>query len=120
MKIPYEKPPLTTEKQAEILLVRGLKGITASDLETKLKSVNYYRLRGYTYPYQNNSVSNTPFLENSCWEYIWNDYVLDSQLRGLIFESIGHIEIAFRTQLELVMSLKYGSRWYCDSIFFMM
>lgn len=80
--------------------------------------MNYYRLRGYTYPYQDNSLDNTPFLEDSHWDYIWNDYVLDSQLRGLIFESIGHIEIAFRTQLELVMSLKYGSRWYCDSRYF--
>lgn len=118
MKIAYKKPPLSTEEQAKILLKRGLKGINASDLETVLKSVNYYRLRGYTYPYQNNAGNDSSFLENSHWGYVWNDYVLDSQLRALIFESIGHIEIAFRTQLELVMSLKYGSRWYCDSSYF--
>lgn len=118
MKIQYNKPPLTTEKQAELLLSRGLNGISKSDLEEKLKSVNYYRLRGYTYPYQDNSIPGSPFLKDNQWQFIWNDYVMDSRLRSLIFESIGHIEIAFRTQIELVMSLKYGSRWYSDNRYF--
>ena len=55
------------------------------------------------------------FLENSKWDYIWNDYLMDSRLRSVLFESIGHIEITFRTQLELAMSAGYGSRWYEDS-----
>lgn len=118
MKIPYEKPPLATEEQATLLLSRGLSGISMQDLQVKLNSINYYRLRGYTYPYQDNSKKDTPFLKNASWAFIWNDYVLDSRLRSLIFEGIGHIEIAFRTQLELVMSLKYGSRWYSDSRYF--
>ena len=44
---------------------------------------------------------------------------MDSRLRSILFESICHIEIAFRTQLELAMSAGYGSRWYeKDSFFF--
>ncbi len=118
LKQQYNKPPLTIEKQADLLLSRGLQGISKSDLEEKLKSINYYRLRGYTYPYQDNSLPDSPFLKSNNWQFIWNDYVMDSRLRSLIFESIGHIEIAFRTQLELVMSLKYGSRWYSDNRYF--
>lgn len=118
LKTQYAKPPLSIEKQAELLLLRGLKGISKENLQEKLKSVNYYRLRGYTYPYQDNSKADTPFFPNNSWSSIWNDYVMDSRLRALIFESIGHIEIAFRTQLELVMSLKYGSRWYYDNRYF--
>lgn len=118
LKPQYSKPPLDIEQQADLLLSRGLKGIQKIDLQAKLQSINYYRLRGYTYPYQDNSKVDTPFLKNNNWLFIWNDYILDSRLRSFIFESIGHIEIAFRTQLELVMSVKYNSRWYADNRFF--
>ena len=118
MKIPYEKPPLTTEEQASLLLSRGLLGISTQDLQVKLNSITYYRLRGYTYPYQGKFQKETPFREKGSWDFIWDDFVLGFQVRSLIFEGIGHIEIAFRTQLELVMSLKYGSRWYSDSRYF--
>ncbi len=118
MSISYAKPALNIEQQADLLLNRGLKDISKEALITKLSSVNYYRLRGYTYAYQDNTVDSTPFLRNSSWNYIWNDYVMDSRLRSLIFESISHIEIALRTQIELVMSLSYGPNWYTDSRYF--
>lgn len=118
MSISYAKPALNLEQQADLLLNRGLKDISKEALITKLSSVNYYRIRGYTYAYQDNTVDDTPFLKNNCWNYIWNDYVMDSRLRSLIFESISHIEIALRTQIELVMSLSYGSNWYTDSRYF--
>lgn len=118
LKIQYNKPPLTTEQQADLLLSRGLNGISKEDLTVKLKSINYYRLRGYTYPYQNNSITETPFLPDNDWKNIWNDYVMDSRLRSLLFESISHIEIAIRTELEYEMSLKFGSRWYGESEYF--
>jgi abortive infection bacteriophage resistance protein len=38
--------------------------------------------------------------------------MFDLQLRTLLFEAIGQIEIAFRTQLELCLSLAYDSHWY--------
>ena len=111
----YNKPPLALDDQAQLLLNRGLTGISKEELKKILGNVNYYRLRGYTYPYQNNNEENTPFLPSSKWDFIWNDYVFDSKLRNLITEALGHIEVAFRTQLELEMSLSHGSRWYTDS-----
>ena len=111
----YNKPPLALDDQAQLLLNRGLTGISKEELKKILGNVNYYRLRGYTYPYQNNNEENPPFLPSSKWDFIWNDYVFDSKLRNLITEALGHIEVAFRTQLELEMSLSHGSRWYTDS-----
>lgn len=110
----YNKSPLPLDKQAQLLLDRGLKGISKRELIQKLGNINYYRLRGYTYPYQNNNVDDTPFLPNSKWEFIWNDYIFDSKLRNIITDAFGHIEVALRTQLELEMSLAHGSRWYTD------
>ncbi|MBQ4439412.1 hypothetical protein II898_11125 [bacterium] len=36
MPIPYNKPPLTPEQQANLLLSRGLRGISKPDLVKKL------------------------------------------------------------------------------------
>lgn len=114
----YDKPPLTLEQQAALLLSRGLNGITKPELIERLAQVNYYRLRGYTYPYQDNSCPNTPFLPNTTWQQIWNDYTLDTALRSLLFESISHIEVSVRTQLILQFSLAHGSRWYQNANLF--
>ena len=55
MKPFYTKTATTLAEQAQILLDRGLNDIGKEDLIKKLSSVNYYRLRGYTYPYQDNT-----------------------------------------------------------------
>ena len=57
MKPKYNKPPLTLEEQADKMLSRNLQGISKSELVRYLNVVNYYRLRGYTYPYQNNETN---------------------------------------------------------------
>jgi len=55
----YDKPPLSFEEQAGLLIKRGL--ITDREfLIDRLKSVNYYRLSGYLYPYRQ-SKSNDNF-----------------------------------------------------------
>lgn len=118
MKPFYNKPALSIDKQAQLLIDRGLNGISKVELEKKLKSVNYYRLRGYTYPYQDNTLSDTPFLPTNKWADIWADYVLDSKLRSFLFESIGHIEIALRTQLSYNMSVAHEPTWYTEKNYF--
>lgn len=110
----YTKPPLSLDDQAQLLLDRGLKGISKEGLVQKLANISYYRLRGYAYPYQNNNLNSSPFYENCQWDFIWNDYFFDLKLRNLITEALGYIEIALRTQLALEMSLEYGSRWYIE------
>lgn len=115
MSLPiYTKPPLTLEKQADLLLERGLKGVSREELVKVLSGIGYYRLRGYTYPYQDNSVDGSPFFYDACWVNIWNDYIFDSILRNLVVEALGYIEIAARSQLACQLSVAYGSRWYED------
>lgn len=111
----YNKPALTVGQQADLLLQRGLTGISKSELEKKLQNINYYRLRGYTYCYQDSSGN---FKPGSSWKYIYSDYTNDTALRTLIFEAISYIEIGIRTQLEYKMSVAHGSRWYEDSSLF--
>ncbi|WP_443739005.1 Abi family protein [Treponema sp.] len=118
MKPFYNKPAKTLEEQADLLINRGLNINSREDLIKKLASVNYYKLRGYTYPYQDNTEPNSPFLPRNNWDEIWSDYVLDSRLRALLFESISHIETALKTQLTLNMSLGHEPTWYTDKDLF--
>jgi abortive infection bacteriophage resistance protein len=52
----YTKPPLTFDQQADLLLSRGLMA-EKTELILKLKSVSYYRLSGYLFPFRNSDDS---------------------------------------------------------------
>lgn len=113
----FSKPPRTPEYLAHKLIQNGLQGISETELTEIFQSINYYKLRGYTYPYQNNSVPDSPFFPNVQWSYIWNDYILDIKLRTLLFSSISFIETALKTRMTLV-SLTKGILWYKDNHLF--
>lgn len=113
----FSKPPRTPECLAQKLISNGLQDISESKLTEIFQSVNYYKLRGYTYPYQDNSVPNSPFLPNVKWSYIWNDYNFDLKLRTLLFSSISFIETALKTRMTLV-SLTLGATWYLNNRLF--
>ena len=87
-KLIFSKPPRTPEYLARKLIQNGLQGITELELTEIFQSINYYKLRGYTYPYQDNSVPGSPFLQSIKWSSIWNDYIFDLKLRALLFSQI--------------------------------
>ena len=113
----FSKPPRTPEYLAQKLISNGLQDISESELTEIFQSVNYYKLRGYTYPYQDNSVPDSPFLPNVKWSYIWNDFNFDLKLRTLLFSSISFIETALKTRMTLV-SLTLGATWYLNNRLF--
>ena len=116
-KLIFSKPPRTPEYLARKLIQNGLQGITELELTEIFQSINYYKLRGYTYPYQDNSVPGSPFLQSIKWSSIWNDYIFDLKLRALLFSQITHIETALKTRMTLV-SLTQGILWYQDNRLF--
>ena len=84
----------------------------------RLSRVNYYRWRGYTYPYQDNSLNDAPFLPGTRWHWIESDYENDRALRVLVFDAIERVEISLRTQLVLQASIDHGLAWYADAFLF--
>jgi len=119
MKPRYAKPPITLSQQSALLIQRGLTGISAIDLEIFLARVSFYRLRGYTFPFQDNSNPRHPFKSQTSWSTIRSHYEFDQKLRLLIMGAIESIEIAFRTQLVLHFSILHGTNWYeQESLFF--
>jgi abortive infection bacteriophage resistance protein len=65
----YIKLPISINRQIEKLKERGLLFDDETIAEHYLSNISYYRLRAYTYPFQDNSI-----LRNTCAHHarVWN------------------------------------------------
>lgn len=108
----YIKDPLTIEDQIEKLKSRGLKFEDEKKAAHYLSNISYYRLRAYTYPFQDNTSEDHPFIKEVSFEQIIQLYVFDRHLRLLLFNAIEKIEVALRAQIICNYSLKHGSHWH--------
>ena len=108
----YSKPPVSIASQITKLKQRGLKICDEHKAAHYLSNISYYRLRAYTYPFQDNSDPNHPFVKEINFEDIIDLYVFDRRLRLLVFNAIEKIEIALRTKIINEFSLQHGSHWH--------
>lgn len=106
----YDKGWLSISEQLEKLIGRGLEvpnRVTAAEL---LRTVGYYRLTGYLYPFRNSvDVEVSPgvhrvrvlddYREGTSIEHARLLLDFDRELRMLVLEAVERIEIALRTQL---------------------
>lgn len=111
----YSKPSLSIADQIEKLKQRGLNISNEQKTAHYLSNISYYRLRAYTYPFQDNSNPNHPFKKEISFEDIIELYVFDRRLRLLVFNAIEKIEIALRTKIIYEFSLNHGSHWHEDA-----
>jgi abortive infection bacteriophage resistance protein len=106
----YEKPPLTFEQQADLLISRGL--IADRDvLISRLRAVNYYRLSGYLYTFRE---SDTVFKAGTTLDKVWHHYIFDRQLRMIVMDGIERVEVAVRTQLAYLFAHSCGPFAYSN------
>jgi abortive infection bacteriophage resistance protein len=110
----YNKPPVSIPNQIAKLKQRGLQIADENLASRYLANISYYRLRAYTYPYQDNSIENHPFVGKVSLQDIIELYTFDRKLRLLVFDAVEKIEIALRTQIIYQWSLANGSHWHLD------
>jgi len=111
----YSKIPITIQDQISKLKSRGLKFTNEERAAHYLSNITYYRLRAYTYPFQDNDDPDHPFTSKEItFEKVIDLYVFDRHLRLLLFDAIEKIEIAFRAQIINTFSLTHGSHWHID------
>ena len=115
----YSKKPLSIEEQIIKLEKRGLNFSDKTVAAHYLQNISYYRLRAFTYPFQNNEdpEADHVFLRDDIdFNDIIDLYVFDRRLRNLVFNELEKIEVAVRTQLSLVYSVSSQDvMWYLDS-----
>ncbi|HEY5507154.1 MAG TPA: Abi family protein [Paludibacter sp.] len=108
----YSKLPISITQQIEKLKERGLLFDDKTNAEHYLSNISYYRLRAYTYPFQDNNNPEHPFIKTITFEQIIQLYVFDRQLRLLLFNAIEKIEVALRTQIIYHYAMEHGSHWH--------
>lgn len=110
----YTKLPISIQDQISKLKQRGLSFTDEKKAAHYLSNISFYRLRAYTYPFQDNNDASHPFIKKISFEDIIGIYVFDRKLRLLIFNAIEKIEIAFRTQIIYHYAMQYGSHWHLN------
>jgi abortive infection bacteriophage resistance protein len=115
----YERPHLTIAEQADTLISRGMHGDRAMMIE-KLRSVSYFRLKGYTFPFRMRDVTRSDvrldtFQPGTRFEDIWAQYIFDRRLRLLMMDAIERIEIAARSGLAEAQGVRFGVFGYAKN-----
>lgn len=100
----FTKLPLSLEKQADLLISRGMTGQRDLMID-RLRVVNYYRLSGYWFPCQN---SDDSFRPGTSFEMVWDHYVFDRRLRLIVMDAVERLEVFVRTQVSYHHALAYG------------
>ena len=116
----YEKPWLSYEQQADLLI--NERGLIADrdNLIRHLQEVGYYRLSGYWYIFKRCNVSDSQdnsderFIKGTTFDEVWSLYTFDRQLRLLTLDAIERIEIYFRSQLAYELAEETGPFGYLD------
>lgn len=72
-------------------------------------NISYYRLRAYTYPFQENGKDTEHYFTRKDIHFkdIIDFYCFDRRLRSLIFNAIEKIEVAVRTKIVQVYAEKH-------------
>jgi abortive infection bacteriophage resistance protein len=107
-----QKKPLTFEQQADRLISLGFQADRDS-LVAHLKYINYYRIKGYLYPFRQ---TDKTFEPGTTFEKVSRQYVFDRRLRVLLMEAIERIEVAVRTQVVYHFSHDKGPLGYREHI----
>lgn len=101
----YQKQPSTITEQIAKLEERGLLFDDKALAAKYLSNISYYRLRAYTYPFQNNTdeaLDHQFTRDDISFQDIINLYVFDRRLRSLVFNELEKVEVAVRTKLSQI------------------
>ena len=93
----YPKQILTIAQQVQSYIEAGMEFEDQANVEKALKSVGYYRLRGYSFHLYENATKK--YVPGTKFEDVLKLYQFDQELSALIFAMISKIEVALRVRL---------------------
>ena len=108
---PYDRPWKGFEEQIDLLKSRGMEIDDQSSALHHLKSLGYYRLSAYWYPFRSfelqqdkvtqaiTYIRQDSFVSNTHFSDAVNLYLFDKRLRQLVFDALENIEVAIRVDI---------------------
>src|SRR5262249_34341992 len=116
-KVPYQKPALDLESQANQLAARGMAFLEgdAEELAWALRFIGYYRLSGYWKAFEQENEQNIhTFIPDTRISDILDFYNFDRKLRLHILDALERIEIAIKALINNHMALRYTTFWFLE------
>lgn len=114
----YDKPPQTVDEMIGLLESRGLAVPDHKKAMHYLTYINYYRLSGYGFLFENFHADGNRshcFQDGTTFDHLLAAYVFDRHLRLLVLDAIERIEVGFRTVMVYHLSHAYlNGHWYLD------
>lgn len=114
------KPFATIDEQIDVLVARGL-SLDPIIATQWLRSVGYYRLSGYWYPYRQPGVvpaaRRDQFTHGASFDEVVQLYEFDRKLRTLIHDGIERVEVALRSHVGYILGAQ-GPLAYRDAAAF--
>jgi abortive infection bacteriophage resistance protein len=115
----YNKPPITVDQQADLLVSRGLICDDLPRVKRYLARIGYYRLSAYWLPFEQPSSDpakrNHNFHPGTRFDQILSLYIFDRKLRLLVLDALERIEVAVRTAYAREMSLAHGAHAHLNN-----
>jgi abortive infection bacteriophage resistance protein len=102
------------------MIERGLMVHDIDEAKHYLHHIGYYRLCGYTLPFQKggNGVDRHHFRNPVEFHTILDRYVFDRKLRLLLMDAIERIEVSIRASLSNSIAQNHSPHWYLDPSLF--
>lgn len=116
----FTKPALSVDDQLVKLIARGMVAPDPAKAKHYLHQIGYYRLSGYTLPFQkggdaSNKHSFTVPVE---FDVILDRYVFDRKLRLILMDAIERIEVSLRASLSNSIAQRHTPHWYLNAALF--
>lgn len=112
----YPKQILTIEQQIQSYIDAGMDVVSRNDVENALKTIGYYRLRGYSFQLYDNSAKK--YIPGTKFEDVLKIYGFDQKLSCLIFSMISKIEVGLRARLADALLIHQDALILQDSSIF--
>lgn len=102
------------------MIERGLVVEDEDEAKHYLHQIGYYRLCGYTLPFQKGGDGHDrhDFREPVEFRVVLDRYVFDRKLRLLLLDAIERIEVSFRAALSNSIAQRHTPHWYQDASLF--
>ncbi|HEX8255638.1 MAG TPA: Abi family protein, partial [Thermoanaerobaculia bacterium] len=113
MKQSFSKPALAWEQQVELLQQRGMLIEDPKQAEFYLTHLNYYRLVGYTLPFEADHATHR-FAPGTTFADVLNLYIFDRELRPLVLDAIERVEVSARSRWAYEIAHRHGPHGFLD------
>ena len=119
-KQPFTKPAISLGDQLQRLIDRGMTVADPDTAKTYLRVLGYYRLSGYTLPFQKGGggPDHHEFKAPTAFEAALDRYILDRKLRLLFLDAIERIEVAVRAGLSNHIAERHSPHWFMNPALF--